>query len=184
MESSLSREAKTMNLKMEGDTAKELHLSWDAYEGCPYIQYYVYSVSLTGKEVIAELPYNTTNYTLKHKHGIGGYCIGVKLVNTIDLNTFLKAENGPFETSYSSIAEVENEFLPFSFINPLIKPFVFSKNKKIYISNAGENNIFVCDMTGKIIAQRQKVNSLEIPVKLAGVYVVIVGDKVYKVVVE
>lgn len=183
-ESPLSREAKTVNLKTEGDTIVGLNFSWDAFEGIPYIKYCLYGKHLTGRDLIVELPYNTTSYFLPHhQHGIGGYYIGIKLASTIDITKLLKAEGGPFTMAFSNIAEIENAYLSIS-DTPESTVDVFAKDKSIIISNADGNNVFVFDVEGKLVAQRQNVDSAEIPVKTAGVYVVIVGKNVFKVMVN
>ncbi|MCR4799182.1 MAG: DUF6383 domain-containing protein, partial [Bacteroidales bacterium] len=148
-----------------------------------FVKYTLYRLTNEGLEKYAELPANKYRYTVKELDpNTIGFFVTVELTVIVDVTQPMKAEGGPFAIAFSNLAEVENADAIEEVEENL--PLVFSKNKTIFISHARENNIFVCDITGKIIAQRQKVNSAEIPVKLAGVYVVIVGDKVFKIVVE
>ena len=181
-ESQLSYAYRTMRLQRKRVDGGLL-LWWNSYEGFEFVKYTLYRLTNEGLEKYVELPANKYRYVVKELDpNTIGFFVTVELTEIVDVNKPMKAEGGPFAIAFSNLAEVENadaiEVVP---ENP---SFIFSKNKTIFISNAGENNIFVCDMTGKIIAQRQKVNSAEIHVKLAGVYLVIVGDKVFKVVVE
>lgn len=177
-ESQLSYAYKTMRLQRKRVNGGLL-LWWNSYEGFEFVKYTLYKLTNTGLEKYVELPANKYRYTVNDlEPNTIGFFVTVELTEIVDVTQPMKAEGGPFAIAFSNLAEVENA----DAIGEVEEnsPLVFSKNKTIFISNAGENNIFVCDMTGKIIAQRQKVDSAEIPVKTAGVYVVIVGDRVFK----
>lgn len=179
VESPLSHEYKTIQLHWQKNDNGSVQLWWDPYEGFEFVKYDLYRLTHEGLVKFKELPANKFKYTVDMvESGTIGYFVAVELIDTIDVNQYLKAEGGPFSIAFSNIAEIENRDVVDEFSKN--QSLVFSKNKTIFISNAGENNIFVCDMMGKIIAQRQKVDSAEIPVKTAGVYVVIVGDRVFK----
>ena len=182
-ESPLSHEYKTIQLHWQKQDNGSVQLWWDSYEGFGFVKYDLYRLTHEGLEKIKELPANKFKYTVDMvESGTIGYFVAVELIDMIDVNQYLKAEGGPFSIAFSNIAEIENrDEIDEVTENQL---FVYSKDKKIIIANAQNKNIFVCDVTGKIVAQRKNVEMAEISVKTAGVYVVIVGKNVFKVIVE
>lgn len=181
MESPASKEFKTINLQRKIQDDGSILLWWNAYEGCEYVEYSLYRLTKDGGEFMLKLPANKFRYVdEKPKEGTIGYYILIHLSEAVDVAQLLKAERPTYDYIISTIAYILTELEDDSIDKVGNNAIVYTKNKTIFISNAGENNIFVCDMTGKIIAQRQKVDSAEISVKTAGVYVVIVGDRVFK----
>ncbi|MBP5582349.1 MAG: hypothetical protein J6X43_00130, partial [Bacteroidales bacterium] len=95
---------------------------------------------------------------------------------------FVKAESGPFALAISNIAEVENN-VAVSDINKTAK--VYSSHKNIVVENAGENQITVCNALGQTIARVKAENDTQKTFAVeAGIYIVIVGNKAFKVAVE
>lgn len=182
-ETPLSREYKTIQLRWKKNDNGSVQLWWDSYEGLAFVKYDLYKLSRNGLEKFQELPANKFKYTVDVvEPGTIGYFVAVELIDTIDVKQYLKAEAGPFATAWSNIAEIENrDAIEVLKENQAV---VYSKDKKIIIVNAQNKNIFVCDVTGKLVAQRQNVDSAEIPVQTVGMYVVIVGKNVFKVIVN
>lgn len=108
----------------------------------------------------------------------------MELPNTIDINDpFVKAESGPFNLAISNIAEVENKTaIPFVEENPVN---VYAAHNAIVVENAGENQIVICNAIGQTIVRakgnNEAVKSFNVE---KGIYIVIVGNKAVKVVVE
>ena len=181
-ESQLSYAYKTMRLQRKRVNGGLL-LWWNSYEGFEFVKYTLYKLTNTGLEKYVELPANKYRYTVNDlESNTIGFFVTVELTEIVDVTQPMKAEGGPFAIAFSNLAEVENaDAIEEVDENQAV---VYSKDKKIIIVNAQNKNIFVCDVTGKLVAQRQNVDSAEIPVKTAGVYVVIVGKNVFKVIVN
>ena len=181
-ESQLSYAYRTMRLQRKRVDGGLL-LWWNSYEGFEFVKYTLYRLTNEGLEKYAELPANKYRYTVKELDpNTIGFFVTVELTEIVDVNKPMKAEGGPFAIAFSNLAEVENaDAIEEVEENQAV---VYSKDKKIIIVNAQNKNIFVCDVTGKIVAQRKNVDSAEIPVQSSGVYVVIVGKNVFKVIVE
>nr|MCR4799916.1 SprB repeat-containing protein [Bacteroidales bacterium] len=187
MESPVSKEFKTINLQRKVEDDGAVQLWWNAYEGCEYVSYSLYRVTENGSEFMLNLPANKFKYTDEQpKEGTIGYYILIHLSEKIDVSQLLKAQNEPSAYDYiiSTIAYIRNDIEKESIGILSCNAVVYSKDKSIIISNAVGNNVFVFDVEGKLVAQRQNVDSAEIPVQTAGVYVVIVGKNVFKVFVE
>ena len=181
-ESQLSYAYKTMRLQRKRVNGGLL-LWWNSYEGFEFVKYTLYKLTNTGLEKYVELPANKYRYTVNDlEPNTIGFFVTVELTEIVDVTQPMKAEGGPFAIAFSNLAEVENaDAIEEVEENQAV---VYSKDKKIIIVNAQNKNIFVCDVTGKLVAQWQNVDSAEIPVKTAGVYVVIVGKNVFKVMVN
>ena len=182
-ESPLSKEYKTIQLSFEKEENGTVHLWWDAYEGCEYVKYTILRLTRNGIEEYKDVPANKFRYTIDNvEAGTIGFFISVELINQVDVNKPLKSESGPFVIVVSNIAELENR----DAIDELAENQVlaFGGDKSIFVNNAKGEDVTVCDLTGKTIAQKQNVDSTTIPVQTAGVYIVIVGDRAFKVVVQ
>ena len=181
-ESQLSYAYRTMRLQRKRVDGGLL-LWWNSYEGFEFVKYTLYRLTNEGLEKYAELPANKYRYVVKELDpNTIGFFVTVELTEIVDVNKPMKAEGGPFAIAFSNLAEVENaDAIDEVEENQAV---VYSKDKKITVTNAQNKNIFVCDVTGKIVAQQKNVETAEIPVKTAGVYVVIVGKNVFKVIVE
>ena len=187
MESPVSKEFKTINLQRKVEDDGAVQLWWNAYEGCEYVSYSLYRVTENGSEFMLNLPANKFKYTDEQpKEGTIGYYILIHLSEKIDVSQLLKAQNEPSAYDYiiSTIAYIRNDIEKESIGILSCNAVVYSKDKSIIISNADGNKVFVFDVEGKLVAQRKNVEMAEIPVKNVGVYVVIVGKNVFKVIVE
>ena len=184
-QSELSPSHKTIHLQKNKSIGTENNLSWTAYEGFDFLTYSIFRVTNEGVEEIKKVNSSVLTYTdLQPAPGTISYYVGVELPETIDINDpFVKAESGPFSLAISNIAEVENK-TAISFVeeNPVN---VYAAHNAIVVENAGENQIVICNAIGQTIARakgennRQKIFTVE-----AGIYIVIVGNKAVKVVVE
>ena len=182
-ESPLSRECKTMLLQWKKKANGSVSLWWDAYEGSEYVKYSIYRLTPKGVEVFAKIPANKISYVIDAlpEETIGFY-VAIELVHPVYVNEFLKAENGPFIIAISNIAELENRDAVDDITENQV--LAFGGDKSIFVNNANGEDVIVCDLTGKTIARKQNVDSTTIPVQTAGVYIVIVGDRAFKVVVQ
>jgi len=98
----------------------------------------------------------------------------------IDINDpLMKAEGGPFVITISNIAEAENRTAVADFTENNYT--VYANRMEIIVENAGNQKVIVCEATGKKVFEGV---AAEIPVKIVGVYIVIVGNKTFKVVVN
>ena len=182
-ESPLSRECKTMLLQWKKKANGSVSLWWDAYEGSEYVKYSIYRLTPKGVEVFAKIPANKISYVIDAlpEETIGFY-VAIELVHPVYVNEFLKAENGPFIIAISNIAELENRDAVDDITENQV--LAFGGDKSIFVNNANGEDVIVCDLTGKTIVRKQNVDSTTIPVQTAGVYIVIVGDRAFKVVVQ
>ncbi len=184
LESPLSHESKTINLQWKRDENNAIHLWWDAYEGVEYVKFTVYRLTRGGQFLVSEVPANKFRYIAENPEPeTMGYFIAVDLIEEIDVTQAMKSESGPFVIVVSNIAELENFVDAIDGI-PENQAIVYAKGKNIVINSTEQANVVVFDIAGQLVAQQNAVQSTMIPVKTAGVYVVIVGDKAYKVVVE
>ena len=187
-ESPLSDYHKTIHLTKGVSLGSAINLIWDGYEGFDFETYSVYRVTLTGVSEIAQVTSTTWTYTdMNPPVGTISYYVGVKLPKEIDVNEpFQKAESGPFSLAISNIAELENDNTG---VDDVVGAFanVYGANQQIVVESSEECQITVCTAMGQTIAQVMAQNTegkTVIPVKTAGVYIVIVGNDVFKVVVE
>lgn len=182
-ESPLSKEYKTIQLRWQKEDNGSLDLWWDAYEGCEYVKYTILRLTRDGIEEFKDVPANKFRYTIDNVEvGTIGFFISVELIEVIDVNKPMKSESGPFVIVVSNIAELENrdaiEDIPEN------SAVVYANHKNIIVNSSEQANIVVFDIAGKCVAQQKSVQYTEISVAMTGVYVVLVGNKAYKVVVE
>ena len=184
LESQLSHESKTINLQWKRDENNAIHLWWDAYEGIEYVKFTVYRLTRGGQFMVSEVPANKFRYIAENPEPeTMGYFVAVDLIEKIDVTQLMKSESGPFIIAVSNIAELEN-FVDAIDDIPENQAIVYAKGKNIVVNSTEQANVVVFDIAGQLVAQQNAVQSATIPVKTAGVYVVIVGDKTYKVVVQ
>lgn len=184
-QSELSPSHKTIHLQKNKSIGTENNLSWTAYEGFDFLTYSIFRVTNEGVEEIKKVNSSVLTYTdLQPAQGTISYYVGVELPETIDINDpFVKAESGPFNLAISNIAEVENK-TAISFVeeNPVN---VYAAHNAIVVENAGENQIVICNAIGQTIVRakgnNEAVKSFNVE---KGIYIVIVGNKAVKVVVE
>ena len=184
-QSELSPSHKTIHLQKNKSIGTENNLSWTAYEGFDFLTYSIFRVTKDGVEEIKKVNSSVLTYTdLQPAPGTISYYVGVELPQEIDINDpFVKAESGPFSLAISNIAEVENN-TPISSIeeNPVN---VYVAHNAIVIENAGDNQITICNAIGQTIVRAkgndEAVKSFDVE---NGIYIVIVGNKAVKVVVE
>ena len=184
-QSELSPSHKTIHLQKNKSIGTENNLSWTAYEGFDFLTYSIFRVTNEGVEEIKKVNSSVLTYTdLQPAQGTISYYVGVELPETIDINyPFVKAESGPFNLAISNIAEVENKTaIPFVEENPVN---VYAAHNAIVVENAGENQIVICNAIGQTIVRakgnNEAVKSFNVE---KGIYIVIVGNKAVKVVVE
>ncbi|MCQ2608678.1 MAG: leucine-rich repeat protein [Bacteroidales bacterium] len=180
-ESPLSDYHKTIHLTKGVSLGSAINLIWDGYEGFEFDTYSVYRVTTTGVEEITKVSSQAWTYTdLKPVEGTLSYYVAVELPNIVDVNDpQMKAEGGPFVITISNIAEAENGTAIAEFADN--NYMVYANQNTIIVENAGYQKVIVCEATGKKVFEGI---ASEIPVKTVGVYIVIVGNKSYKVVVK
>ncbi len=186
-ESPLSKEHKTIHLQKARGLDGEINLIWDSYEGIAYASYCLYrqTKSGSGLEMFKKVPASLNRYTdMNPPADVKGYYVAVVLPTEINENEPLKAESGPFALAISNIAEVENDGDIDAVDAVENDAVVYANGKNIVVLNANGKNVTINDITGRTIAQEKAVQSTVIPVQQVGVYLVTVGDKVQKVVVE
>ena len=186
-ESPLSKEHKTIHLQKARGLDGEINLIWDSYEGIAYASYCLYrqTKSGSGLEMFKKVPASLNRYTdMNPPADVKGYYVAVVLPTEINENEPLKAESGPFALAISNIAEVENDGDIDAVEAVENEAVVYANGKNIVVLNANGKNVTINDITGRTIAQEKAVQSTAIPVQQVGVYLVTVGDKVQKVVVE
>lgn len=173
------QEIQSMNAK------NEYHLQWKAYEGIDFTTYYIYRITSDGVTAIDSVNAGITEYTdLTPPVGTRAYYVGIKLPKIIDINEPLrKAESGPFVIAISNVAEIENK----TGVEVVegTAAVVYAKDKRIVVECNTESNVVICNALGQTVV-RGRVQSGEdksFAVE-AGVYIVIVGNKTFKVVVE
>ena len=186
-ESPLSKEHKTIHLQKARGLDGEINLIWDSYEGIAYASYCLYrqTKSGSGLEMFKKVPASLNRYTdMNPPADVKGYYVAVVLPTEINENEPLKAESGPFALAISNIAEVENDGDIDAVDAVENDAVVYANGKNIVVLNANGKNVTINDITGRTIAQEKAVQSTVIPVQQVGVYLVTIGDKVQKVVVE
>ena len=182
-ESPLSKEYKTILLQWEKNGNGSLDLWWDAYEGCEYVKYSILRLTCNGIDKFKDIPANKVRYTINNvEEGTIGFFISVELISQVDVTKPMKSESGPFIIVVSNIAELENRDAVDDIAENQV--LAFGGDKSIFVNNANGEDVIVCDLTGKTIVRKQNVDFTTIPVKTAGVYIVIVVDRLFKVVVR
>ena len=181
----LSKNHKTINATANLGVGGVVNLIWEGYEGFEFSTYSIYRVTTDGTYQVGEAP--STNWTFIDRDipsNTLSYYVAVKLPKTIDVNEpFVKAESGPFVMAISNIAEVENKTAISSVIGDLTQ--VYATNNSIVVECAGNSQILVCNAVGQTIVHatgnNEAVKSFNVE---KGIYIVIVGNKAVKVVVE
>lgn len=189
-ESPLSDNHKTINATASLGVGGVVNLIWDGYEGFEFSTYSIYRITKDDKnpvQPIDEVP--STNWTYVDKNAPENtlaYYVAVKLPKTIDVNEpFVKAESGPFVLAISNIAEIESQggtgisTVDGNSVN------VYGTNNAIVIENTGENQITICNAMGQTIVRAKGMNETKRSFNVEnGIYIVIVGNKAFRVVVE
>ena len=187
-ESPMSKEHKTIHLQMNKGVNGEVNLIWDSYEGVEYASYYIFRQATSSSEMdtLKKVSARLNRYTDKNPPAdVKGYYVAILLHDTIDVNKPLKAESGPFSLALSNIAELENSVdVDVIADNAENQAFVYANKKNIVVESTSQENVSVFDIAGKLVAQQNAVQSTTIPVKNVGIYVVVVGENAYKIVVE
>ena len=189
-ESPLSDNHKTINATASLGVGGVVNLIWDGYEGFEFSTYSIYRITKDDKnpvQPIDEVP--STNWTYVDKNAPENtlaYYVAVKLPKTIDVNEpFVKAESGPFVLAISNIAEIESQggtgisTVDGNSVN------VYGTNNAIVIENSGENQITICNAMGQTFVRAKGMNETKRSFNVEnGIYIVIVGNKAFRVVVE
>ena len=184
-ESPLSINHKTINATASLGVGGVVNLIWDGYEGFDFSTYSIYRITKTETSEIDKVP--STNWTYVDKNvpnNTLAYYVGVELPRVIDVNDpFVKAESGPFSMAISNIAEVENKTAISSVEGNPVN--VYAAHNAIVVENAGNNQITICNAIGQTIVRAKGMNEMVKSFDVEnGIYIVIVGNKVVKVVVE
>ena len=183
-ESPLSKEHKTIHLQKSRGLDGEVNLVWDCYEGVEYASYLIYRQTKTKVELFKKVSASLNRYTdMTPPTDVIGYFVAVQLHDTIDVNKPLKAESGPFALAISNIAELENYVDAIDEISENLA-IVYANEKNIIVNSTEQANVLVFDITGQLVAQQEAQQLTVVQVKTAGVYIVIVGENVYKVSVQ
>ena len=184
-QSELSPSHKTIHLQKNKSIGTENNLSWTAYEGFDFLTYSIFRVTKDGVEEIKKVNSSVLTYTdLQPVPGTLSYYVGVELPDTIDINDpFVKAESGPFALAISNIAEVENTTAISSVEGNPVNVYV--AHNAIVVENAGDKQITICNAIGQTIVRAKGKNEIVKTFDVEnGIYIVIVGNKAVKVVVE
>ena len=175
-------ENKSIHLDFNLTEDKIINLFWDAYEGKNFDHYTIYKITAKGKIKVADVPANVTRYSEKLEYGVRGYCIGVNFTNPIDVTTYLKAESGPFALAISNIAEIENNSIETA---EQLSARVWTQQGTIVIENNALQTISVYDIIGnKIATDNSKSLNVTIPISKQGVYIVVVGNEAFKIIMN
>jgi hypothetical protein len=194
-ETELSEHHTTMHIaKVAGAETEEnknqTNLLWNAYEGIDYESFIVMCKHKENEKIIvdtlATLSANFTSYTVDTAiSNVISYYVGVKLPEVVNPKTqFLKAESGPFSLAISNIAEVENiEEVAIRTIAESIVD-VYSVAHTIYVKNAAGAEATIYDINGQKIIAAEGLDEYSFSIKLDGVYIVTVGNEIFKIVVK
>ncbi|MBR5433582.1 MAG: SprB repeat-containing protein [Bacteroidales bacterium] len=187
-ESPLSKNHKTINAMANRALQQDVvNIFWDGYEGFEFSTYSIYRITADDKkpiEPIDQVPSTDWTYAdWNAPENTLAYYVAVELPKVIDVNEpFQKAESGPFVMAISNIAEVDNNLAVSDIKNTAN---VYSSHKTIVVENAGENQIVICNAIGQTIVRANGQNEVKKSFAVeSGVYIVIVGSKAVKVVVE
>ncbi len=162
-----------------------INLQWDAYEGINFDRYTIFKITKDGKIKVAEVPANCSHYSEKIEDGTQGYLVAVDFLDSIyvDKVDLLKVESGPFSMAMSNIAELENFSTKQVSLTPNAKVSV--KQNTIIVDNPSKSNIAVYDILGQTITKNtNRVNNVTIPMEQKGIYLVIVGNEAFKVMIK
>lgn len=158
-----------------------INLNWDAYEGKNFDCYSIYKITSQGKVEVAKVPANVTRYTEVIEKGTKGYCVGVNFINPIDVTQYLKAESGPFSIAISNIAEVENDGV----CSVASVASVSVQQNVIVVNNKHNASVSVYDILGRVVAtDTSRSEMVYVTMNKPGVYVVVVGNEAFKVMVK
>lgn len=190
-ETALSEAHRTLHLQKMQGLGSEVNLQWNAYEGVDYATYKIIRTAVVDSEIIvdtiATIASNINTYTdVSPIEGTQSYCVAILLPETIDANTLLKAEAGPFALAISNIAEAENDSGEGTAITTVNKENVRVRviERTVCIDNAHEV-VQVYDLTGRLIVQSKSADTnQQITISHAGVYFVKVGNALYKVILK
>jgi hypothetical protein len=94
----------------------------------------------------------------------------------------LKAESGPFALAISNIAEIENNSIETA---EQLSARVWTQQGTIVIENNALQTINVYDIIGnKIATDNSKSLNVTIPISKQGVYIVVVGNEAFKIIMN
>jgi len=184
-ESELSASHRTMYLQKNKSVGKENNLNWTPYEGFSFLTYSIFRITNDGVTEIDKVNADVLEYSdLEPAPGTISYYVGVVLPKEIDINApFQKAESGPFVMAISNIAEVENKTAIASVDENSVSVYV--ANNAIVVENADEQQITICNAIGQPIVRTKGMNETRRTFAVEkGIYIVIVGNKAAKVLVE
>ena len=191
IETEQSNHHKTMRTtKNAGSDGASNNLIWDNYEGLDFSTFIVMRKHKVNGIVVTDtlttLPSNVNSFTDNNLvDGIISYYVGIKLPSVIDPKIqFMKAESGPFSIAISNIAEAEtNEDVAIRTIAESSVD-VYSVAHTIYVKNAAGSETTIYDINGQKLTSADGLDEYAFPIKQDGVYIVMVGKEIFKVVVK
>ena len=191
IETEQSNHHKTMHItKNAGSDGASNNLIWDNYEGLDFSTFIVMRKHKVNGTIVTDtlttLPSNVNSFTDNNLvDGIISYYVGIKLPSVIDPKTqFMKAESGPFSIAISNIAEAEtNEDVAIRTIAESSVD-VYSVAHTIYVKNAAGSETTIYDINGQKLTSADGLDEYAFPIKQDGVYIVMVGKEIFKVVVK
>jgi hypothetical protein len=164
-------------------------LAWDPYVGVDYRSFYIIRETTVGNytfiDTVSTVPASLSSYSAEIPTvGKTIYYVAIKLNGIIDPKDFMKAESGPFALALSNIAEAENMGDPDAIESVEYEIEAYAVGHTIYVKNAGESPVELYDVRGQRINSADGQNEYEFNVSLGGVYLVKVGNKTAKVLVQ
>ena len=189
-ETEMSETHTTLHLnEMKSLREGQAELIWQPYVGVDYRSFYIVRETKVGSytfiDTVTTVPASATAYTPEIPSvGKTIFYVGIKLNEVIDPKDFMKAESGPFALALSNIAEAENMGDPDAIESVEVNIEAYAIGHTIYVKNAGGSPVEVYDMRGQRINSSDGQNEYEFNVSLGGVYLVKVGNKTAKVLVQ
>ncbi|MBP5723960.1 MAG: InlB B-repeat-containing protein [Bacteroidales bacterium] len=164
-------------------------LAWDPYVGVDYRSFYIIRETTVGNytfiDTVSTVPASLSSYSAEIPTvGKTIYYVAIKLNGIIDPKDFMKAESGPFAIALSNIAEAENMGDPDAIESVEYEIEAYAVGHTIYVKNAGESPVKLYDVRGQRINSSDGQDEYEFNVSLGGVYLVKVGNKTAKVLVQ
>jgi predicted house-cleaning NTP pyrophosphatase (Maf/HAM1 superfamily) len=199
--SAVSKPHRSMHLSIQKQIDDKPSLNWNAYEPMELVSQYLVlrGSDPTAMDTIDRVPASNMTETWDELESFEGkmyYKVLFVLENEVNENCYrdihgnkvdgatIKAESGPFSLAISNVAEAENQGTAIASVDENLVN-VYSSHNAIVVENAGENQIVICNAIGQTIVRAKGENEAVKSFNVEnGIYIVIVGNKAVKVVVE
>ena len=199
--SAVSKPHRSMHLSIRKQIDEKPSLNWNAYEPMELVSQYLVlrGSDPTAMDTIDRVPASNMTETWDELESFEGkmyYKVLFVLENEVNENCYhdihgnkvdgatIKAESGPFSLAISNVAEAENQGTAIASVDENLVN-VYSAHNAIVIENAGDNQIVICNAIGQTIVRAKGENEAVKSFNVEnGIYIVIVGNKAVKVVVE